>query len=342
MNVGQYELRSYGSTDALIAGDTATEVAQAAEVANMHVRIVAGRPAGEDAIAVAREVDLAHRGMNPPGAARAGDPGEHFELDALAADLEAGAVIDAAADAHNPIPEPKLPDANTLKSEKLAEANNQWLAAYEASNKLLQEIDEKLVAGVSHADLTEELLQYRILREAQTTAEEKLADLGEEWAIEITELNDRLGADAAYEAHAAEYDAKHGPNEDPPEASAEPAKPKPGQGPGDTGAEAEIPDVHDIAPDMNASPHGTPGNPSAQSRADAMAFAQAQLGGGTSIEEVAAQAATMPRGALTPTQIASMAFPHAHAATERNATLPAMRAKGRARVAGKTLRRGRR
>lgn len=208
INRGRYELRSFGSSEAIISAETATEVAQVAEDASLNVRMVAGRPVmmNEDSLTAAREVDLAARGITPPPTASSThDPGEHVELDRLAADLETAAVVDGT-------PAPSLPDEDTLKREKLYAATDEWMKAYEAQQQLMAEMDERLAAGEPIASLADEIQQLRVVNEALEAATEKVAG---------------AGMDDAWEA-----ELRSQPPEDPPEAElVDKPGPKPSSGP---------------------------------------------------------------------------------------------------------------
>ena len=232
MNTGRYELRSYGSDEAIISGDTASEIAQVAEASSLNVRMVAGRPVmmNEDSIIVAREVDLAARGITPPPTAPStNDPGLHVELDRLAADLDAAAIVDET-------PTPDLPSAESLRADKLREANEQWLAAYDAQQKLLSEMGEAMEEGAAFGEFVQQL---RVVNEAVTAAEARLADLGDEFGLEVQAHTDNIdgltyGPDEQVAAHAEAEAADRLRNEpdDPPEVElVDKPGPKPSSGP---------------------------------------------------------------------------------------------------------------
>lgn len=317
MNTGRFELREYGKPEPHMTARTASEIAQMAADAGLHVRLVAGTPAQGDPIAAARQVDMDMRGMKPPPVSpRTSDPGAHYELDALAADLFGAAAVDATPEAQaQPGPhvaEPELPTAESEAARALDAANRDWLAAWDAERKARAALDEQLAKGVRPSDLDDELLlQLQIAGEALNAAEAKLA-ASPGWTQALRQNPDEGPDDPEAEADlTAEPDPpKHGPTGaalDEPEAelraeaSAEP-----------TPMPTEHVALDAPEPDARAAAAPLPGQVGSPEHAEAMAFAEAQLAPrGTPIAQLALEPLASASPGRQAAIIAARAFPDA-------------------------------
>lgn len=320
MNADQWELRAFGTSEPFMSADTASDLAEAAEVANLDVRLVAGQPA-DDSIMAAREADLANLGIKPPPVSL--DPGDHVELDRLALDLDASAAV-------GDTPEPDLPTPESEATAQMRAAGKDWAAAYEARELVLKQLDQRY-AETGHID-PDLLLQHRVADEAIEAAQKRLAAASER-------LVGLLGDD--------------GPEPDDPQAKAAPdPHPRPPSGAGDAAEAEPMPEVGIAldAPEATAMPtHGIaldapeprPGQPGSQSHADAMAFAEAQLAPrGTPISELGNAQLEAGWEAKNAAIVAARAFPDAHAAASRTAQIPRTAARPKPPTAAKVLKRG--